>query len=291
MTTMKLLKAGIFCLAMGAALSGCDEDDLPAGAAPPSQQPGTAAPGTFLVRIENVSNSMTLSIPGGSKAVPLSPGAYAVHRDRDLLFEPGQPASEGIERIAEDGMPAALASALGADRDLSSSGVFNQAMGLPSSTTGPIHPGEFYEFTVSGAQPGDRLSLAFMFAESNDWFYATPSAGVPLFAGDDGGTPISGDLTPQIGLWDAGTERDEVIGVGLNQAPRQGNPDTGALDEDSVIQAVLVPGVMSMADFADSAPGTATVLKVTVQAQGAATTVVPPPPEMPANSGGGGHGD
>ena len=51
--------------------------------------------------------------------------------------------------------------------------------------------------------PGDRLSLTTMMGQSNDWFYAPVESGIPLF---ENGNPISGDITSQIILWDAGTE-------------------------------------------------------------------------------------
>lgn len=66
----------------------------------------------FTVKIENVSDSNTLQTSEGSKAVPLSPGVFAVHSSSvsNLLFEVGEPDfGEGLEDIAEDGMPSALA--------------------------------------------------------------------------------------------------------------------------------------------------------------------------------------
>lgn len=75
----------------------------------------------FTVRIENVSTMMTIATPGqgeGSTApVPLSPGVYAVHTMPAPFFEEGEAAvnagvvesAEGVENIAEDGFPMALA--------------------------------------------------------------------------------------------------------------------------------------------------------------------------------------
>ena len=58
-----------------------------------------------------------------------------------------------------------------------------------------------------------------MYVQSNDLFLSPGDTGIALFADD--GLPISGDITAQIGLWDAGTEVNEEPGVGANQAPRQ----------------------------------------------------------------------
>ena len=58
-----------------------------------------------------------------------------------------------------------------------------------------------------------------MYVQSNDLFLSPGDTGIALFADD--GLPISGDITNQIDLWDAGTEVNEEPGVGANQAPRQ----------------------------------------------------------------------
>lgn len=117
----------------------------------------------------------------------------------------------------------------------SASGVFNTPDGAGSP--GPILPGQSYSFSFKAA--GDaRLSFATMFVQSNDLFVAPDGAGIALF---NAGTPISGDVTAMIELWDAGTEVNEEPGVGANQAPRQSGPNTGA-DENGVVQLVSAVG-------------------------------------------------
>ena len=69
---------------------------------------------TFTFRIENVSTGSTLATSAGSVAVPLSPGAWALHTDAATFYEVGAPASAGLEDIAEDGTPGVLADALDA---------------------------------------------------------------------------------------------------------------------------------------------------------------------------------
>ena len=90
---------------------------------------------------------------------------------------------------------------------------------------GPIGPGGAYEFTFFAA-PGMRLSFANMFVPSNDFFYAPDGTGIALF--DDMGMPVSGDVTSQVMLWDAGSEVNQEPGVGADQVQRQSGPDTGA---------------------------------------------------------------
>jgi hypothetical protein len=72
-----------------------------------------------------------------------------------------------------------------------------------------------------------------MFAQSNDWFYSTGMNGIPFF---NKGVPVSGDVSSQIDLWDAGTEANEEPGIGSNQAPRQPAPNTGPADPNNLVR-------------------------------------------------------
>ena len=101
------------------------------------------------------------------------------------------------------------------------------------SDPAPIFPGEAYEVTVPGL-PGQHLSFATMFVQSNDLFYAPAEEGIALY--DGMGMPVSGDVTSQVMLWDAGTETDQPLGEGADQAPRQSGPDTGADDADATVR-------------------------------------------------------
>ena len=71
-----------------------------------------------------------------------------------------------------------------------------------------------------------------MFVQSNDWFFAPGPDGIALFDAD--GNPISGDITSQVFLWNAGTEVDEEPGIGPNQGPRQKGPNTGKTENGVV---------------------------------------------------------
>ncbi len=122
---------------------------------------------------------------------------------------------------------------------ISDSGVFDVATGPArqggSDDAGPALPGEAYEFTIH-ARPGQRLSLATMFVQTNDWFFAPDPGGIELFDAD--GAPISGDVTDQILTFDAGTEIDQTVGEGTDQAPRQSGADVGAGDPDDTVRPV-----------------------------------------------------
>ncbi len=208
---------------------------------------------TFTVRIENVSTESTLSTMDGSVAVPLSPGAFAVHSEPEALFAAGESASEGLERVAEDGMPGTLTEEVSGGMVMTS-GTFDTPAGAGSP--GPIGPGDAYEFEVSAPQ-GARLSFATMFIQSNDLFYAPSPEGIPLYDDD----PVSGSVTDGVALWDAGTEANEPPGEGPNQAPRQSGPDTG--EEE-------MANVRRIADVDDGFeyPDVAEVVEVTVSPTG-----------------------
>lgn len=137
-------------------------------------------------------------------------------------------------------------------------GVFNTPVG--TSAPAPIGPGQSYEFDFS-APPGTFLSFATMFVQSNDLFYAPMPGGIALY--DENGMPVTGSLTSQIYLWDAGTEVDEEPSVGLNQAPRQSGANTG-MDENGVI-TLISDGEMNDG-FAY--PNVADVLSVTLESTG-----------------------
>ena len=191
----------------------------------------------FRVRIENVSTDTTLAPPGGDPtAVPLAPGVWAVHNQDDPFFTDGQPdLGDGLEALAEDGDPAQLGQAIVGQTGISSSNIFDTPVG--ATEPGAIGPGGAFEFTIA-AVPGDRLNFATMFVHSNDLFFAPDGGGVALF---DGNTPVNGDVTDQVDLWDAGTEVNEEPGTGPNQAPRQAAVNTGD-DENGVVQLVANTG-------------------------------------------------
>jgi hypothetical protein len=199
-------------------------------------------------------NEFTAS--NGTKwTLDFSRGVYAIARADGPLFTLGEKdRGNGLKSLAEDGDPSTLGAYLHRTYG-SNSGTFLTAVG--ATKPGGIRPGHAFEFSFN-AKPGDRLYLAMMFGQSNDWFYAPDSNGIALF--DNAGSPISGNITSQMHLFDAGTESDEEPGIGPHQGPRQkmtnsGPPATGA-------DAVVHP-VRSNALYANVAG----VMRVTVVAQ------------------------
>jgi hypothetical protein len=198
---------------------------------------------TFTIRIENISGTTgtTLDPSGDASGVPvvLSPGAFAVHRRGMPIFTEGEPERDnGLEEIAEDGMPGRLAESLAMDDTVAQAGAFATPVGADGP--GPLPPGMAYEFEFQAEPPAQYLSLVTMFVQSNDLFYALGGdGGMAVF---DGMEPKSGDVTSQLGLWDAGTEINEEPGAGENQAPRQSGAGVGLVERDTVVPIEDVNG-------------------------------------------------
>ncbi|HWT03738.1 MAG TPA: spondin domain-containing protein [Pyrinomonadaceae bacterium] len=210
----------------------------------------------FKVRVENISDPAGQTAADGTRwPFAISPGMFILHRKENPLFTPGRKdRGFGLEAQAEDGNPAELLKSLQEEGQhlvrggRFTTGLFNTPVGATSP--GPILPGGAYEFTVT-ATPGTRLTVAVMFGQSNDLFYA-PDYGIALFDARD--EPVGGDVTSQFMLWDAGTEVNQEPGVGADQAPRQKAPNTGAAEG----------GVVRLVKDGYSYPETGKVMRVTI---------------------------
>ncbi len=162
----------------------------------------------FQVTIENLT---------GSEAAPaavLSSGLYFTQtQGHPMFFNFSFDYGDGLEWLAEDGIPDTLINNLGRRPEVISMGSFPD-----------IFPGESVSFTIE-ANYGEFFNFATMFVESNDLFFAFHDGGLNLFRAD--GTPISGDLTEEAFLWDAGTEANEEPFEGRFQPNRQDSLNSG----------------------------------------------------------------
>jgi hypothetical protein len=209
------------------------------------------AQATFTVKIENISNPDGLVAQDGSKyPFAISPGLYLVTDKKMDLFREGRKAGDALQSQAEEGNPELLAKEFLTKVGSINEGVFSKPVG--SDMASPLLPGHSFEFSFK-AEEGEKLNLSTMFGQSNDLFYA-PKDAINLFVE---GKAISGDITDQFLLWDAGTEVNQAPGIGPDQAPRQKAPHTGAR-ENSVVQLVKDGFVY---------PNTKDVLRITVTAQ------------------------
>jgi len=127
-------------------------------------------------------------------------------------------------------------------------------------TSGALAMGQAYEITFTAGK-GQKVSFASMFGESNDWFFAPGPDGIALY--DAQGNPVSGDVTSQVSLWNAGTELDQEPGVGDSVGPKQPAPDYGAPDPDATVRAL--GATTTLADGSSfTLPAIAAMIKVTL---------------------------
>ncbi len=199
----------------------------------------------FVVRIENISGDSEL-------ATPFAPGVWVLHSEPGPLFVEGEAdKGYGLEALAEDGNPAALAEALNGMG--LHAGVFNTPVGAEGP--GPLLPGGAYEFEVKVTQEAPYLSFATMFVQSNDLFIGPGESGIALI--DMDGMAMEGmqDVTAELLLWDAGTEANEEPGVGGDQAPRQSGPNMGLPE---------IEGTVRVVDDGYTYPDVSALVKVTI---------------------------
>ena len=207
MTLRKRLLLALWALSAAA----CDGDAAPDGGlvlidattVRPDVGPPPEGATHFLVRIENVA--------GPALPSALGAGAWTLHTDADPLFTEGErDRGLGLEALAEDGDPSALAAHLD-----------------PGGTFRATAPGALTELIVTARPERPRLSLAAGLRESNDVIVATSGDGIALF--DPEGQPLPArDVTAELHLFNVGTEIDQAPGLGPDQGARQAAPNTGA---------------------------------------------------------------
>ena len=197
-------------------------------------------PTVFDATVRNVSGA-------SGAAAAFSPGVYVAHTDPAITYMEGHPQlfkagranlGNGLEALAEDGNPGPVHGYISTAGWMSeipvdgSYGIFDTPVN--SSGPGSLRPGEEFHFTFEATPYAPYLSLATMLVQSNDWFAATPSTGVALFDADR--NPVSGTIP--VHIFDAGTEADEPLGLGVHQAPRQARPNSGPADDDNTVRRV-----------------------------------------------------
>lgn len=193
---------------------------------------GDVAPAGFEMLAEDGGPSGVVEAlaPLTGTATPFAPIAWAVADSSEVLFTRGGVASAGLEMLAEDGGPSGVVEELQAAGYENSGAATNPDGG---DEAGPALPGSTYTFEFTSED--GYLNLATMFVQSNDWFASLVD--FPLYTD---GAPASGDITDELRLYDAGTETDQAIAAGPDQAPRQAGPNTGEADVDTEIRGLDV---------------------------------------------------
>lgn len=164
--------------------------------------------------------------------ITLTPLYTSIHNGSFDAFNPGETASAGLEKLAEEGDPSVIAAEREAAAPGSQSGV---AFGTDGFAGAPvIEPGETASVRINNADSANRyFSFLSMVLPSNDTFIGNEGAmDYEIFsaAGD-----FLGPQTIQVTgahIWDAGTEQNTVTG-----APFIPMNDPTALDEGGFVTA------------------------------------------------------
>lgn len=156
----------------------------------------------------------------------LSPPLVVAHSSDFSAFTLGQPASEGLEILAEGGNPAPMAEMLAE----------YEAVTATAASDGPLLPGESVTIQVN-AKAGDHISVFAMLIHTNDGFMTAtlPARVIPNFkAGSAGSNKAYGHV------FDAGTEPNtescmDIPGCGGGEGP---DGDVGFVHTHLGIQGV-----------------------------------------------------
>ncbi|AQX01459.1 spondin domain-containing protein [Elizabethkingia anophelis] len=101
------------------------------------------------------------------------------------------------------------------------SGTFQGSGNIPL-----IFPGQSVNFKFNAGK-GQQLMFTTMYGASKDWFFAPENPGIKLY--NDNGTPITGDVSSQIKLWDNGSKNDTTGNTESNPIKMVSNVDSSKL--------------------------------------------------------------
>lgn len=135
--------------------------------------------------------------------------ATACNKEDNAETQPGMPSTITVENVLDS-------------QPLVQSGTFENDGAAPV-----IMPGESVSFGFSAAK-GQAVSFATMYGWSSDLFFAPGNPGIMLYEED--GTPIEGDVSSQIKLWDNGTRVNQEPGENVTR-PGTAEPGGQAITE------------------------------------------------------------
>ncbi len=128
-----------------------------------------------------------ITVTNVTKGQPLTPAVVAVHSASFKMFKLGEEASEGLKRLAEDGVTTDLVKELKG----------HPAVKATATGSGVVLPGQSTEILVNSAKVG-YISLATMLARTNDAFAAGRFLRVPAKKGHK--------VAYHLSVYDAGSE-------------------------------------------------------------------------------------
>jgi len=109
----------------------------------------------------------------------------------------------------DDNMPETISSTITIENVLDSKPLVESGSFQHNGSSPLIMPGESVNIEFSAAK-GQAVSFATMYGWSNDLFFAPENPGIRVY--EDDGTPIEGDVSSSIRLWDNGTRINQVPG-------------------------------------------------------------------------------
>lgn len=183
-------------------------------------KPGGPA-GTFQVTVANRTDQ-----PGLTPSA-LSPILAVAHNPSLSAFEQGYAdRGTGLEELAEDGNPAPLAQSAQAHP-----GYHTHLITGPGGA-GPLRPGASHTFEIALDEEHPMLSMMAMYVESNDAFltFLNPVGECGLWIHGKSDQEIAALVRESLAFMESGTEANQPIGSGSDQAPRQSAPGEGDPD-------------------------------------------------------------
>jgi Spondin_N len=138
------------------------------------------------------------NITGGQIFTPIM---VVTHQSNVKLFTLGQPASQGLARLAEAGDNSQIESNLKANPDV-----------LDIADSGAtLTPGQSVTLTLKVSERFDHLSVAAMLIPTNDAFFAVNNASVSNIVDRDEDKNGKEELTLYAPAYDAGTKKDDEL--------------------------------------------------------------------------------
>jgi hypothetical protein len=201
-------------------------------------------PRTYTVTVENLTTGQWLTPPN-----------FAAHGADVQVWRRGQPASPGVQAVAENGDVPVLAAELAASLDEADRGV--SGVGADA----PIPPGGSVTFAVTTDQP--KLSIVSMIICTNDGFTGLDSRSLPRWAGDSRTFSVPG--------YDAGTEVNTELRADIVPAPFcGGGAGSGVSNPDLAEGGVITKHetLLGVGDLADSLDWSGAVAEITVTNNG-----------------------
>jgi len=111
-----------------------------------------------------------------------------------------------------DAMPSTSATTITIENVLDSKPLVEYGSFKNTGASPVVMPGEAISIKFSAAK-GQALSFATMYGWSNDLFFAPANPGIKLY--QENGTPVEGDVSAQIKLWDNGTRINQIPGAAV----------------------------------------------------------------------------